>query len=245
MVSHSWLDSTHVPRLLPMQPPAGKRILVISPHPDDELLGCGGTLAAALRSDARTVVRVLYLTDGEQGVASPPDAAEAARVRREEARRGLLLIGIEHPLHAAFPDGNLAAGEAEVGYMREQLERFEPEVVMVPAPLDPHPDHRAAAAILAHALQRPCAPQPSVWIYEVQPCIPMNCLIRIDATRQTKADALAEHRSQGAARLIAAGCGNAAGRALYAPSGWRFAEAFRIVSAANYIALCSAQQAGA
>jgi len=234
------LDPSFIARLQPIEPPAGKRILVLAPHPDDELLGCGGTLAAALTNDPTTEVFVLYLTDGEQGGTSTAGAGQIARLRRDEASRGRVVLGIGHAAYASFPDGGLEVGTDEIAYVSETLDRFHPEIVMVPPPLDPHPDHRATAAILAQALQRSSMAQTSVWIYEVQPCFPMNALVRIDTAEAAKARSLAEHRSQGADRLVAAGRGIAACRAHYAPAGWRYAEAFRIGSAVNFVAMIAA-----
>ena len=227
------------PGLRPTAPPGGRRIAVIAPHPDDEVLGCGGTLRQARENDPRTEIRVLYLTDGERGssdASMPLD--EVARLRREEARKGLAVLGCAPGAHAAFADGRLAVGPGEVRRVVDFLRECEPEIVMTPAPLDPHRDHRAATAILAQALLVPGAPQPAIWVYEVQPCLPMNALVRIDAVEGVKARALAEHLSQNPERLMRAAAGLAACRALYAPPGWQSAEAFRIGSAALFLRLC-------
>jgi LmbE family N-acetylglucosaminyl deacetylase len=231
-----WLNALEVPPLHPAQPPAG-RILVLAPHPDDELLGCGGTLAETVAAGRASVIRVLYLTDGEYGV----DAAlrsSASDIRRAESRRGLAILGLDQAVYAGFPDQGLWAAESAVQVIREHLATFLPDVVMVPPPLDPHPDHRAAATLRAHSLGHAEGPQPAIWMYEVQPCMPMNALVRIDERAEIKARALREHTSQGPQRLVAAGLGNAASRALYAPAGWAMAEAFRIGSATNFVEAC-------
>lgn len=240
MASHPWFDPSSIAFPRPTPPPAGKRILVLAPHPDDELLGCGGTLAQAAASDATTEVLVLYLTDGERGSADRAHPEQVARVRREEASRGRTAIGIAGATHAGFPDGQLQACADSVEWVREAMERFSPDIAMVPAPLDPHPDHRATSAIFAQACQDSSIVKTSVWIYEVQPCFPMNALVRIDCSEAAKSKALAEHRSQGADRLVAAGRGNAAARALYAPAGWCYAEAFRIASRENFVDMMTA-----
>jgi LmbE family N-acetylglucosaminyl deacetylase len=237
-VTHAWLTAGSTPGLRPAAPPAGKRIAVIAPHPDDELLGCGGTLVRAREAHPDTRIGVLYLTDGERG--SPEAAAplELARIRRDEARRGLAVLGLDQGEHASFPDGALTAGPREIARVLQFLEASSPEVVMVPAPLDPHPDHRTATRILARVLEMHDAIAPSVWLYEIQPCFPMNALVRIDGVETIKARALAAHASQDVDRLTQAAQGLAACRALYAPATWKYAEAFRIGSASNFVALC-------
>jgi LmbE family N-acetylglucosaminyl deacetylase len=234
----SWLAPDSISRLRPIAAPTGKRIAVIAPHPDDDLLGCGGTLAQVREQDSDPSVHVLYLTDGEKGSPSPArSATEIASMRREEARQGLAVLGLDAGEYASFPDGGLVAESGAIERVVRFLKTYPPEIVMTPAPLDPHPDHRAASAILAQALLAD-ALEPSVWIYEVQPCFPMNALIRIDDTAAIKARALGEHVSQGAGRLVHAANGLASCRAMYAPRLWKYAEAFRVGSAANFIALC-------
>ena len=44
-----------------------KKIVVIAAHPDDEVLGCGGTIASAIRCGCH--VHVLFVTDGSRGQA--------------------------------------------------------------------------------------------------------------------------------------------------------------------------------
>src|SRR5664279_305672 len=79
-----WLDGRldHLPRL--EVPGAGDRLLVVAAHPDDESLGAGGLIAAAVARGAD--VRVIVATDGE---ASHPDStthtpAQLAITRRAE-----------------------------------------------------------------------------------------------------------------------------------------------------------------
>ena len=59
-----------------------RRVLVLSPHPDDEAIGCGGTLRWHLEQGDR--VQVIFLTSGEHGVRGQ-DARETSRIRTKEA----------------------------------------------------------------------------------------------------------------------------------------------------------------
>src|SRR5438128_12463190 len=61
----------------------GERLLVLAPHPDDEVIGCGGLLAHHLHDGRPT--RVVIVTDGAE-------AGDAA-VREDESRQGLAIIG--------------------------------------------------------------------------------------------------------------------------------------------------------
>ncbi len=70
-------------------------MLAVAPHPDDDAIGCGGTLALA--RDAGLPVRVLYVTDGSASHAGsvnyPP--SQLRDVRECEARAGLEALGID------------------------------------------------------------------------------------------------------------------------------------------------------
>ncbi len=71
--------------------PRGAHIVVVSPHPDDETLGVGGTLQVLVGAGAR--LELLAVTDG---VASHPHVAELAVRRRRELRCALGRLG-PHP----------------------------------------------------------------------------------------------------------------------------------------------------
>lgn len=140
-------------------PRAGK-VLVVAPHYDDEVLGCGGLLARLAEAGAR--VRVLFLTDGAGG--SPAEAGtEEARAwaarRRAESARALEALGQSGPSgsteaeHLDLPDGRLAAHleEAADGVRRALLD-LEPDLLLVPSPLEVTADHRATFAAVHRLL---------------------------------------------------------------------------------------------
>ncbi|GAC1564284.1 MAG: PIG-L family deacetylase [Vulcanimicrobiaceae bacterium] len=141
---------------------AHDRIAAIAPHPDDDVLGCGGVLAAA--TDRGAAIMVAYLTDGE--ASHPPTATvpahELGRVRAREALAALEALGAPPAVTVHFlklPDGALdalgaARFAAATAELRSYLEAFAPTLVFVPWRRDPHPDHRAGATIAAGAIAR-------------------------------------------------------------------------------------------
>lgn len=120
----------------------GDPILVLAPHPDDEVFGCGGFLATAAE-EGRTV-RVLILTDGA--------AQGEEAVRRAESVEAARRLGTAEPEFVGLPDRGL---EPDLPALREAvagaLSRTEPALVLVPSPAEVHPDHRATA-LAAHRL---------------------------------------------------------------------------------------------
>ena len=70
----------------------GEDTWIVAPHPDDEVLGCGGTILRKRRLGAE--VHIVFLTDGE---ASHPDvlsAVELAARRRNEAVNACLALDV-------------------------------------------------------------------------------------------------------------------------------------------------------
>src|SRR5205809_8147276 len=72
-------------------PALGARLLVLAPHPDDEVLGAAGMIDAAVRRGA--AVRVVVATDGEAGPDKSGAGNELPRRRREETRHALADLG--------------------------------------------------------------------------------------------------------------------------------------------------------
>ncbi len=124
----------------------GDPVLVLAPHPDDEVFGCGGFLAAAAE-EGRTV-QVVVLTDGA--------AQGEEAVRRAESVEAARRLGTGEPLFMGLPDRGL---EPELPALREAiagaLGRTEPALVLVPSPAEVHPDHRATALAAYRLLADP------------------------------------------------------------------------------------------
>jgi LmbE family N-acetylglucosaminyl deacetylase len=150
-----WLDAGRWPPL-DLDRLASRRIVVLAAHPDDEVLGVGGMLAA-LASRGSEIVAV-WATEGE---ASHPgsralDAEQLGRLRREESRRALRALGVVPSYSAVLgqPDG--ALGENLPALRVAIRDVVEPDdVVLAPWRLDGHPDHEAvgeAAAEVARTL---------------------------------------------------------------------------------------------
>ncbi len=98
-------------------PQPSERILIVAPHPDDEVLGCGGLIAQAVRRGA--LVRVVFLTcgDGYVGAAtllcrSTPranDFINLGKLRMQEARRAAQALGLDPQslIFLGYPDRHL------------------------------------------------------------------------------------------------------------------------------------------
>ena len=103
---------------LTLDVPAATRLLVIAPHPDDDVLGAGGLMQRVKSTGG--AVRIVYLTDGEgypEGVREEDHIARPTaknylgygKLRRREARAALVRLGLADAFQTflGFPDGGL------------------------------------------------------------------------------------------------------------------------------------------
>ncbi len=132
--------------------------LCIAPHPDDESLGCGGTLALLKKAGVR--VAVAWVSDG--GLSHPNSAKyprpKLAQLREQEALSAIGKLGLDSNdgyfqrlLDGALPFPDEAGFEAAVDSARSIIEQFEPQTLLLPWRRDPHRDHRASWAIWTQA----------------------------------------------------------------------------------------------
>jgi LmbE family N-acetylglucosaminyl deacetylase len=219
-----------------------KSILVLAPHYDDEVLGCGGLLAQLAGRGA--VVRVLFLTDGAGGQESPADAVYAARRSAESESAGAAL-GLAGADHLGLPDGGLELRLADAAEgIRRALLTNRPDLLLAPSPLEATPDHRAAFAAL-HRVLSPLrggaaldevAVDLRVLLYEVNhPAYP-DLLIDVAAELPRIEAAMACYASQEERHpYLQAGLGLRAFRALSLGPERRAVEAYRSLRPADFI----------
>ncbi|HEY6458127.1 MAG TPA: PIG-L family deacetylase [Steroidobacteraceae bacterium] len=136
----AWLE------LLEAQPvwwPQARSLVVVSPHPDDEILGAGGLIASYMRSGRR--VALVSVTDGE---AAFPDWEELARVRRRELDCALGCLGASAVRieRLGLPDGDVQSHRATLRSMLSRV--ISPSTLLVaPFERDGHPDHEAVGEV--------------------------------------------------------------------------------------------------
>ena len=129
------------------------RVLVVAPHPDDEVLGCGGIMA--LLADAGRPASVAIVTRGQ-----PPryDAAHLAAIAAE-MRAAHAVLGVEATHELGLPAAALdQVPHAELnGAMAQLFEAVRPDTVFIPFNGDVHLDHQLvfASALVA---ARPAGP---------------------------------------------------------------------------------------
>ncbi|MEW5766872.1 MAG: PIG-L family deacetylase [bacterium] len=139
--------------------------LVFSPHPDDETLGCGGTIIKKRQS--ATPVKVVFMADGRSSHQSSklrPD--ELAERREAEAREAGQILGLnkEDICFLRYPDRGLFRYQVQAKErVVEIIEDFQPEEIFVPYAKEAHTDHLMTRQIVLEAINEVgCSPR----IYE-------------------------------------------------------------------------------
>lgn len=127
-------------------------VLILAPHMDDEVLACGGTIAA-LRDPDR--VRVAFATDSARSPLPPAPwlgrpSAELPQIRSQEAIEALRVLGVpQDNVHfLGLPDGRLARHrEALSEAIARLLRELRPDGLLIPFRYDRHPDHLALSRV--------------------------------------------------------------------------------------------------
>jgi len=202
----TWSDALRGATRIPVSalaPAPGARLVVVSAHPDDEVLGAG-RLVADWASGVGPVVAVTA-TAGEACVEHLGVQIQGLAARRvAEWTAAVTLLGASARACWGLPDGGLAA---EQEGLAERLARAcaPGDVLLAPWRHDPHPDHGAIGAAAATAAQRSGARliEYPVWMtYWTQPAILEHSsfrLVRVATSARaeaTRTRALREYRSQ-------------------------------------------------
>ena len=182
------------PEIVISERSASEKVLVLAPHPDDEILCCSTKIAEKLAQNAE--VKIVFLTDGEAIAGSAEKSKNYARTRRAESVAAAKKLGIspQNLVFLGFPDAYLDTMTSEkttsdfsgfdqtqffhsppqTPFTRENLKGkleqifrdFAPDLAFWPSPKDAHPDHQVAGKIGAEIVAQMSEP-PEVLQYVV------------------------------------------------------------------------------
>lgn len=155
----SWPTLAALPRL----PAPGGRVVVISAHPDDEVLGAGGVIAGLAGTSAE--LSFVTVTDGEAShPGAPVDPTTLAEQRAVELVDALRALG--HPdasiTRLKLPDSGVSPYVKELAPALRTLTEHA-DLVLCPAATDGHPDHAAVGRVALEV----CRDRVPVWQYPI------------------------------------------------------------------------------
>lgn len=212
----AWLTAQSIPPLSPPPwLPASRRLVVLAPHPDDEVLACGALLHGHVARGGNALI--VAVTDGEASHAGDArwTPERLAECRRAESSQGLRALGAAHvPVQRwGLQDGALDADGPLLQTRLAALLRAH-DVLVTTWRRDGHPDHEAcgAAAAAVCALTGCTLLEAPVWMWHwadtTHPDIPWHNLRALPVPAQAlaaKQQALQAHASQLAPRADGAG----------------------------------------
>lgn len=122
-----------------------KRVLIIAAHPDDEVLGCGATIAKYSRLG--TEFMVLFIAEGSSCRFTNPSCTESMTAiadRTKMAREALATLGLKYYYFNDMPCGRLdQVSIIEINKVIESaINKFKPDTVLTHSALDANNDHR-------------------------------------------------------------------------------------------------------
>jgi LmbE family N-acetylglucosaminyl deacetylase len=171
-----------------------RRVMVIAPHMDDEVIGCGGTLL--LHRTLKSEVRVVFVSDSSGAVDDPGRARNLRDIRRAEMIKVRDVLALGSVAELGFADGSLVSHEEAIAVrLAEELRTFRPEQLLCPFPADGHADHQATAAALGRAT-RLAGWNGEVLGYEVWSTLWPNMAVDIGAVADEKARLIRMYASQ-------------------------------------------------
>jgi len=216
--------------------PEGRRVLVIAPHMDDEVIPCGGTLLLLRDQDAE--IHVTFVSDSSGGLAEPRAAAALNAARRAEARRVGEFMRFASTTELGMIDGQLHRYEPEItARLSAQIDRIQPDLILCPFPADAHSDHMTCSSALAAAAMH-SGSAAVILAYEVWTPLWPNVAVDITRVAAVKEAAIRLYASQCDDRDYAAGAlGLNRYRGLV--HSVEFAEAFFQATPAQFARICS------
>ncbi|MBM2820799.1 MAG: LmbE family protein [Candidatus Berkelbacteria bacterium] len=128
-------------------PEKGQKVLVFSPHPDDESIGAAGFIYDSVSKGAQ--VKIVLVTDGNKR------HIKIRRYQEFEKATGILGVKKDDLIYLNYPDGNLKEENQSdlLAKFKDIIDQYRPNIIIYPSVRDTHPDHATTGKIVATVLK--------------------------------------------------------------------------------------------
>ena len=175
--------------------------LVFSPHPDDETFGMGGTLLLA--KEKNLDVFLVMVTNGQLGGGEFTDGAKdddakeqkLVQIRNQELEQAAQLLGIKKQYHLNLSDRNVLIDDQVLETIKNIIQTTQAASIFFPSILEPHPDHRATAHLVASSVTEQMH-HIAFYGYDITVQNPINTLIDISEVHTQKVAVMSVYQSQ-------------------------------------------------
>jgi len=173
------------------------KVLVLAPHADDEIIGCGGALIKHVKNADK--IKIVYFTDGRLGFPdkfkpTDKDKIDLAKEREQEAKNIQADLKCEQ-VFLRYKDSKLALSKNLIGFLEQLVKEFDPDIIYTPSNLEPISDHKITSALLASALKK-IDKNFRIFQYELWSPIFANFYLDIDEVIDQKQKLIEHYKSQ-------------------------------------------------
>ncbi len=205
--------------------PRNESVLVIAPHPDDELIGLGGTIQLLREKNCK--VHVVYVTTGQVG--------KKDKIRKE-ATSICGLLGIQYTFLSNDPSEiDLSEGLK----IQKMIRKLKIRHLFTTFVMDDHDDHKRVNQIIYPFVRD--IYQLKIWMYQIYTSLPTNCVVDITEVANKKYKALSKYTSVKGDRdwvHYSKGCDMRMSRFLKSRNAL-YAESFLVVDSCSYYDMCN------
>ena len=209
------------------------RILVLTPHADDETFGAGGFIYAAVAKNKKVKV-VLYSDNSESIIGS--DVVKTIELRIAEFDKAMLTLGVIEKEELKISPISFLVSNELIEKTRNIITDFSPDLILLPSFIENHEEHKILNRVLANSLDS--NRQTDIMLFEVWTPFSPNMVIKISSEMNKKIEAIRCYQSQldnidyeksieGLNRY----------RSIYHFQGKEFCEAFMLLDSTQYVNL--------
>ena len=138
-----------------------EKILIVAAHPDDEMLGCGGTIAKLSKKNCN--IYVVFFTDGVS--ARGKINSKAADKKKKNSLKALKILGVRKAKFLKYPDNALDKVPliTLTKEIEEIIKKFKPKTIFTHSNVDLNIDHE----IISRAVITATRPKPNFFVKKI------------------------------------------------------------------------------
>ena len=182
---NKFLDTLYLNKFLkkkPLKLPKNKKILILAPHPDDEVLGCGGLILLLLNNKCQ--INIFCLTSGEK----------REQNFREKEFKSIWEKKINKYIFFRYNDNGILNNQKDIKKVRSKIIELKPDIILTPFILDDHVDHTNTNKVFLNLNDDLL--NIKIWSYQVYSSILSNYYLNITNVQKKKFQLMKKYKSQ-------------------------------------------------
>ena len=190
------------PKIIPTQ-----KILIIAPHPDDEIISCGGLIQKIIKNKAK--IKIVYISNGENNLISlisqikqkkPLNTTKLGNKRISEAKKATKILGLSsnNLIFLGYPDSYIKNIYSKKHFLyknqkqytkanltkklKQIITNYQPNIIITPHPKDKDPDHQNTTLFVQKIIKN-LNSKPQLYTYLIHyPFYPSSKKLQINTT---------------------------------------------------------------